>query len=74
MPNETNTIALQDIGNARVEILLGKLQRIYGLCETEEKKLYRGDKSLNAVCNVLKCETKSIIEKMVEYVSHYKYI
>ena len=64
---------LQDITNARLEILLGKMKRINGLCETEEQVFYRGEESLNTVCNVLKCKTKSVIAEVIEYVSKQHY-
>lgn len=71
MANETELIRLQDIANARLEILLGKMQRINELCKTEEIELYRGNESFTAVCNVLKCKTMSVIEKITEYVSYF---
>ena len=71
MATETDLIRLQDIANARLEILLGKLKKISELCEIEEKIFYEGDESLNEVCNVLKCKTKSVIEKVTEYVSYF---
>ena len=71
MATETDLIILQDIANARLEILLGKLKKISELCEIEERMFYRGDESLNEVCNVLKCKTKSVTEKVTEYVSYF---
>ena len=71
MAPEQDLVPLQDLVNAGLEILLGKLQRINGLCETEERNFYRGDISLIKICNMLKCKTKSVIEKVTKYVSHY---
>lgn len=69
MATENNIVVLQDIVNARLEILIGKLKRINEVCEIEEQKYYRGDDSLITVCNMLKCSTKSVIKRVTEYVS-----
>lgn len=69
MATENNIVVLQDIVNARLEILIGKLKRINEVCEIEEQKYYRGDDSLITVCNMLKCSTKSVIQRVAEYVS-----
>ena len=74
MATETDLIRLQDIANGRLEILLGNLKKISELCEIEEDIFYEGkNESLNEVCNVLKCKTKSVIEKVTEYVSYIKH-
>lgn len=71
MAPEQDLVPLRDLVNAGLEMLLGKLQRINGLCETEEGKFYSGDPSLIKICNMLKCNAKSVIEKATEYVSHH---
>ena len=43
MANETDLLILQDIANARLDILLGKMQRIIWLCEIEEQQSYKGE-------------------------------
>lgn len=68
----TNITLINDRVNAKLEILLGRLQKINELCEPEEEKLFNGEDSLTAVCNVLKCRTQYVIKNMTQYVCKLK--
>ena len=64
----TNITLINDQINGKLEFILGRLSKINELCETEEEKLFNGEKSLAEVCNVLKCRTKHVIKNVTQYV------
>lgn len=65
----TNITAINDQVNAKLEIILGRLQKVNELCDTEEEKLFNGEESLTVVCNLLKCRMKYVIKNLTQYVS-----
>lgn len=64
----TNITVINDQVNAKLEFLLGRLEKINELCEIEEEKLFSGEESLSSVCNAVKCQTQNIIKLVTQYV------
>lgn len=69
---QTNITLINDQVNAKLEFLLGRLQKVNELCEIEEEKVFNGEESLIPVCNLLKCRTQYVIKNVTQYVSKLK--
>ena len=69
---QTNITLINDQVNAKLEFLLGRLQKVNELCEIEEEKVFNGEESLISMCNLLKCRTQYVIKNVTQYVSKLK--